>query len=63
MNIKIPYGKSFKSLDLNSSRVKGVLRSRIEEYEPIDSQDEIVKSALKNPIGSSELKNLARAVS
>ena len=59
MNIKIPYAKGFKDLSMDEGRIKGILRSKVEEYSTDKTQKDIVRDALKNPVGSHELKSLA----
>ncbi|MBQ7254662.1 MAG: hypothetical protein IJS31_00210 [Oscillospiraceae bacterium] len=52
MEISLPYGKSEMRLSLPDSRVRAVLRSRIEQYTPPLSQEALVEQAMQNPIGS-----------
>ncbi|MGI6777043.1 MAG: nickel-dependent lactate racemase [Acetivibrionales bacterium] len=61
MIIKIPYSKSYKELALDKERIKAVLSPRIEDYKISSTQQEIVKRALKNPIGTIELKHMAKS--
>lgn len=60
MEISLPYGKSEMRLSLPDSRVRAVLRSRIEQYTPPLSQEDLVEQAMQNPIGSQPLHELAR---
>lgn len=59
VNVKIPYGKGFENLKLEENRVRGILKSRADEYQTNKTQDEIVKYALENPIGAPKLRDLA----
>lgn len=59
MLIKLPYGGDKKLLNLPDERIKAVLTSKVEEYKPEDSEVELVKNALQNPIKSKPLHSLA----
>ncbi|MDU2565736.1 MULTISPECIES: nickel-dependent lactate racemase [Anaerococcus] len=59
MKIKLPYGKGFQETEISNERINGVLEASIEEYQPEDDQLTIVKKAMKNPINSKKLKELA----
>ena len=59
MKIKLPYGKGFQETEISNERINGVLEASIEEYQPEDDQLTIVKKAMKNPIDSKKLKELA----
>lgn len=58
--IKLPYYKAFKELKINSGNIKSILRSKISQYEPKDSDEEIVQNAVNNPIKSVRLKQLSK---
>lgn len=59
MVINFPYGKEKLALDFGENKVN-VLRSKIEEYIPLDTPENLVKTALKNPVGSPPLSVLAK---
>lgn len=59
MLIKLPYGKGEKIVNLPDERIEGVLTSRVEDYQPLGSQLELVRKALREPVGSRTLKKLA----
>ncbi|MDU1828368.1 nickel-dependent lactate racemase [Anaerococcus sp.] len=59
MKIELPYGKGFQETEISNERINGVLEASIEEYQPEDDQLTIVKKAMKNPIDSKKLKELA----
>lgn len=59
MKIEIPYGKVKQTLEIPEERVRGVISPRKPEAEH-RSQEEIVREALENPIGSPRLGELAR---
>lgn len=61
IDIKIPYQKDYRYIKLDKSRVNAVLNSRVEEYQVTQTQEEIVKKALENPVESQRLKMLARS--
>jgi len=58
--IEFPYGKGHISCEFNENELVGVLTSAIEEYEPSLNGQELVEKALKNPIGSKRLYDLAK---
>lgn len=58
--IDIPYHRTKLPLHVEERNLKAVLYSRIHEYSPGESEVEIVRKALGNPIGSDRLENLAR---
>ncbi|MBQ4226713.1 MAG: nickel-dependent lactate racemase [Clostridia bacterium] len=60
MKIALPYGREKLCLEVEDARVRGVLLSRIEQYDPGLSQEELVERALQNPLGSKPLCELAR---
>lgn len=60
MKAVLPYGKETVVFDIEDARVRGVLRSRIESYVPDAAEEELVERALRNPIGSAPLCELAR---
>lgn len=59
MKIELPYGKGFQETEISNERINGVLEASIEKYQPEDDQLTIVKKAMKNPINSKKLKELA----
>ena len=60
MKIALPYGREKLCLEVEDARERGVLLSRIEQYDPGLSQEELVERALQNPLGSKPLCELAR---
>ncbi|MDO4939528.1 MAG: nickel-dependent lactate racemase [Lachnospiraceae bacterium] len=60
MNIKIPYGKEYFSLKLNDDIRVNVVGCRLDTYKAEYSQEELVKRALDDPIGSKKLSDLSR---
>lgn len=57
--ISFPYGKTHLSLDIPESRLKGEMLSRLHEYRAARSQEELVRDALENPIGTPTLAAMA----
>ncbi len=55
-NILIPYGKEYLLCDIPCH---GILTSRVDQLKSEKSGLELVKTAMKNPIGSPKLKDLA----
>ena len=58
--IHIPYGRTHLELKVAEDRLAGVLESKAHHYKPTASQQELVKEALENPIGSPRLRDLAK---
>jgi len=59
-NISFPYGKGKLSYNIPDDRFKGELVSQLHHYLPKLSQDELVRTALANPIGSPPLHVIAK---
>ena len=57
--VKFPYGKDFLSLDIPESRFAGVMESHMHEYKPAGTPDELVRTAMANPIGTPTLAVMA----
>ena len=60
MTLTFPYGHGTQSLDIEDTRLKGILVSGIHDYKPGKSPEELVDDALANPIGSPRLSELAK---
>ena len=58
--IVFPYGKDRLSYDFKDEELVGVLESAIEDYVPALSETELVEQAIKKPVGSAPLSELAR---
>ena len=61
--VSFPYGKTKLEYDFAPDELVAVLTSSIEEYEPAAGESELVERALKSPIGSPTLAELARGKS
>ena len=59
MEISIPYGRTRLTADIPAARLTAVLKSSLEQYVPPLGQRELVGAALKAPIGSKTLEELA----
>ena len=59
MRIEIPYGKGTQPLNVEDSRVRGVLTPTHTEHVDADQQ-ELVRAALASPIGSAPLHEIAK---
>ena len=59
MHISIPYGRTHLTADIADHRLQGILRSHLESYTPALGESELVEAALRAPIGSDTLENLA----
>lgn len=60
MRFKLPYGRKKLELEVDDERIKGVLTSKVEEYVPEGTEEELVREALAEPVGSDGLRELAR---
>ena len=58
--IKLPYGKEKLTVNVDDSRLQGVLVSHIEKYDPHKTGEELVEEAMAHPIGSAPLFELAK---
>lgn len=58
--ILFPYGKQKLSYKFKDDELIGLLESSIESYIPELSEEELVKNAIENPVGSVRLSELAR---
>ena len=56
----LPYGKEHITADIPDERIAGVLTSRLHGVKSDVSENELIKNALENPIGSPKLYELAR---
>lgn len=56
---RLPYGREFLEVEIPEERVSAELLSEMHYYKPSMSQEELVKEALKNPIGSPKLYQIA----
>jgi len=60
MRISLPYGKEKICCALPDDRIGGVLVSQLHGYDPGKGEEELVAVAMRNPIGSLPLEELAR---
>lgn len=58
--IKLPYGKKSLHIDIPEDRLEGVLVSKVNNYVTKESEKDIVKKAMVNPIGIFRLKDLVQ---
>jgi nickel-dependent lactate racemase len=58
--VKLPYGKKSITIDIPEDRLEGILVSKVNKYSTQESEEDIVKKAIINPIGVPRLKDLAR---
>ncbi len=59
-NISLPYGKEILEVKIPDENLKGVLTSKTDEYEAGKTEEELVQTALENPIHSPRLQELAK---
>jgi nickel-dependent lactate racemase len=60
LKIKLPYGKAYKEVEIEDSKLKGLLLSKTHEYKPDKSETELVQDSLKNPVNSPPLEELSK---
>lgn len=60
ISVAFPYGKEKIEYSFNENELLGVLESHIEEYIPNLKASELIEEAIKNPVGSDTLCELAR---
>lgn len=60
ITVAFPYGKEFLTHSFEDSQLKAVLTSKIHDYKSALSQEALVENALKSPIGSKPLQELAK---
>jgi len=58
--IKLPYGKKDITIDISKDRLEGILVSKVNKYSIKESEEEIVKKAILNPVGVPRLKELVQ---
>ena len=58
--VKIPYSKGFIEAQFDDARLVGVLESKAHHYKPEAGEQELVKKALENPIGSPRLRDFVK---
>ena len=57
--IELPYGKESLSFEVPDERLSAVLSSQMHDVHPSLSQEELVRQALENPIGTPRLSDMA----
>ncbi len=60
MKIKLPYGTINKEVEIEDTRLKGVLLSKTHEYTPEKTETELVQDAVNNPVNSPPLAELVK---
>ncbi|MBE5737430.1 MAG: nickel-dependent lactate racemase [Clostridiales bacterium] len=60
LNLKLPYGKEKIEFNVEQDKILGVLTSSLSEYLAKEDKYSIVENAMKNPIGTDRLENLAK---
>jgi len=58
--VKLPYGNKSINIDIPEDRLEGILVSKVNKYSTKESEEEIVKKAIINPVGVPRLKELAQ---
>jgi len=59
--IKLPYGKKNINIDIPEDRIESILVSKVNKYSTKESEKEIVKKALANPIETPRLCDLSHS--
>ncbi len=60
ITVKIPYAKTYLEAEIPDNRLQGILLSKAHSYKATDSEQDIVRQALENPIASPRLSQLAQ---
>ena len=58
--VNIPYGRTSIAVNIPKDRLEGILESRTHQYKPEGGEEEMVRRALEDPIGSPRLRDLAQ---
>lgn len=58
--IEFPYGKEKIHCRIPDEKIEGILVSKLQDYEPKGTQQELVEEAMAHPIGTSTLSELAK---
>ena len=58
--INIPYYTSSLPLHIEEEHLAAVITAKMHEYDPGKSEEELVREALQNPIGTPRLRELAK---
>jgi nickel-dependent lactate racemase len=59
-NINLPYGQGYLESEIPDGRIAGILVSDMHHYKPAETQLEIVRKAMENPIGTPRLREIAK---
>lgn len=60
VEIKIPYAKTHLAATIPEKNLTRVLESKVNEFSPSGSEEELVRNALQSPIGSASLEEMVR---
>ncbi|MBS3939038.1 MAG: nickel-dependent lactate racemase, partial [Peptococcaceae bacterium] len=60
VRVSIPYARVFVDLEVADQNLRGILESKAHHVVATEDQDDLVRRALENPIGSPRLAELAR---
>lgn len=58
--IKIPYSRTHLEIEVPEKNLIGIMESKVNEFKPRFTQEEIVSKALDDPIGSQKLEDLVK---
>ncbi len=58
--VKLPYGRGTVEVKIPKNRLLGVLESKAHNFKPDSTQEELVQSALDNPVNSQTLRELMK---
>src|SRR5699024_4072278 len=58
--IKIPYHTSTLDLHVEEQNLEAIITAKSDSYDPGKSEEELIREALENPIGTPRLSELAR---
>lgn len=60
MEIQIPYGRSQIRIEIPRERIFGIIRSRLDTYVPSEGEQQLIQTAMRNPVQSKPLCELAK---
>lgn len=60
LKVKLPYSTGYKEIYLKHSRIRGILTSGVNDLELDQSEEDIVRKALNQPVQSPRLRDMAK---
>lgn len=57
--IRLPYGEGVMTAEIPEERLLGVLEGELNDFRPEGRQEELVRWALEQPVGTPRLRDMA----